>query len=221
MKLLTRFIRPFAALVVSVAALQCVAMPMYTNDRNDIFKGNVIDWGLLGGDLTPVTPGFVLPPITVSGASAYSVFSGSTFNADFAPTDSILALFDLNTGNPVFGTFTIDFALPMFSAGAQIQANSFGSFSGTISAYDISNMLIASYAVSGFNGGNGDGSAIFAGITTQNGDISRLVFSGFGEGAGINQLSYSQIPEPATLFMLAMGIALIAVTRRSQRINGR
>ena len=130
------------------------------------------------------------------------------------PTDWVLSLFDLNSFTPLPGVFRIDFATSVNSAGARVQANSFGPFSGTISAFDVSNALLAVFTVNGTNGGNGDGSAVFAGIISDSSNINRLEFAGFGDGAAIGELRVGSVPEPSTFAMLMGGGALLVALRR-------
>ena len=201
-----------------IIGLAMIAAPMQaafatvilTGDRNAINPGYFVNWGAVGPDGTPTGSPFTLGEVTVSGASGFTVFSGSTYNADFTPTDEVLALFD---GDIVGGIFSITFAHAVQAAGAQIQANAFGAFSGWISAYDASNVLLGTYLVSGINGGNGTGSAVFAGLVSTGRDIMRIDFSSFGDGAAINGLSVS-VPEPSTWLMLIIGLGFIAFARK-------
>ena len=173
-----------------------------------------IDWGAPGPDLTSTGSPLTQGPVTVTGAADFSIFSGATYNADFLPTDWVLSLFDLNAFTPLPGLFRIDFVTPVNSAGARVQANFFGPFSGTISAFDVSNALLAAFSVNGTNGGNGDGSAVFAGIISDSSNISRLEFAGFGDGAAIGELRAGSVPEPSTVAMLMGGGALLVAHRR-------
>jgi hypothetical protein len=193
----------------------------YTNSSAGIGTAFTVDWG--GPDLTPVGSPLTQGPVTVSGAADFGIFSGATYNADFLPTDWVLSLYDLGTFTPLPGLFRIDFAAPVNSAGAQVQALSFGPFSGTISAFDVSNALLGVFSVNGANGGNGDGSAVFAGIVSDSMNISRLEFAGFGDGAAIGELragsvpSTAPVPEPSTFVMLMGGGALLAARRRRRQ----
>jgi len=175
-----------------------------------------IVWGAPGPDLTSLPSPFTQGPVTVSGAARFAIFSGATYNADFLPANWVLSLYDLNSFSPLPGIFRIDFATPVSSAGAQVQANLSGAFSGTIRAFGTSNNLLGSFTVNGANNQNGDGSAVFAGIVSDSYDISRLEFAGFGDGAAINQLRVGTIPEPSTFAMLIGGGALL-IALRSRR----
>jgi len=186
----------------------------FTNSPAGIGTAFTIDWGAPGPDLTSTGSPLTQGQVTVSGAADFSIFSGATYNADFLPTDWVLSLYDLNSFTPLPGVFNIDFVTPVNSAGAQVQALSFGAFSGTISAFDVSNALLGVFNVNGTNGGNGDGSAVFAGIISDSGNIHRLQFAGFGDGAAIGELRAGSVPEPSTFAMLMEGGALLIALRR-------
>lgn len=210
------------ALFLSVAASSAFANVILTNSRSAVTtlgsQAFTVDWGALGGDLTPLGSTFSQGPVTVSGAGAFTVFNGSTYNADFLADEFVLSLFDANNFNPLSGIFSLSFATAVRAAGAQVQALAFGGFLGTISAFDATNGLLGSFNVSGINGGNGNGSAVFAGIISDSINISRIEFAGFGEGAAINQVS-ANVPEPPMLLLLLGPLAFLVATRR-RRIRG-
>ena len=206
----------FGAVLLGATAQAAFATVILTNSRAAIGPGFTVGWGAPGPDLTSLGSTFTQGSVTVSGASDFTIFSGETFNADFFATDWILSLYDLNSG-PLAGIFSIAFASAVSSVGAQLQASMFGAFTGTISAFDASNGLLGAFNVAGTNGGNGNGSAVFAGIISDSVNISRIQFAGFGEGAGINQLSASttaSVPEPGVLLLLVGPLALLVATRR-------
>jgi hypothetical protein len=183
-----------------------------------------VDWGQFGADPTAVANNASFAAGAEAGtvggsASGFTMFTGSTYNADFLPANNVLALFDLNSGNATAGSFVLTFASPVFAAGAQVQPLLAGSFSGAIAAYNSANVLLGSFNISGSNGQNGNGSASFAGIISDAKDIKRIEFTGFGDGAAINQLSArtiaAAVPEPdAALMLLAGWLGVAAVARR-------
>lgn len=205
------------ALFFGVTAQAAFATVLLTNSRSAVTnlgsQAFSVDWGALGGDLTPLGSTFSQGPVTVSGANAFTVFNGSTYNADFLTDEFVLSLFDANNFNPLSGIFSLSFATAVRAAGAQVQALAFGGFTGTISAFDATNGLLGSFNVFGTNGGNGNGSAVFAGIISDSINISRIEFAGFGEGAAINQVS-ANVPEPPMLLLLLGPLAFLVATRR-------
>ena len=199
-------------LLVAAPIQAAFASLIMTNDRDAILTDYTIDWGTLGADLTSVAGLFTIDTATVSGASSFTVFSGSTYNSDFKPTDSVLALVDPNF-DPLAGIFSITFASAIQGVGAQVQANQFGSFSGFIRAFNAANMLLGSFAINGMNGGSGNGSAVFAGVISSAVDITRVEFASFGAGAAINSVSVD-VPEPSTWLMLLIGLGFLTVMRK-------
>ncbi len=207
--------------VIAVVTHVSHASLTQVSSRSSIGVGYTIDWAGFGVDQTAVVSGSSLGGVMVTGSSAFTVFSGSTFNADFVAGDSILSMFDIVDGNPTPGVFSLFFADAVRSAGAQVQGLDFGNFNGFIKAFDSSDTEIGSFAIAGINMGTGDGSAVFAGITSDSLNIKRLEFSGFGDGAGINLLSVgdvldtvSTVPEPAGLALVLTALGLLTVTRR-------
>lgn len=209
----------FGALLLGASSQAALATVMLTSSRAAIGPGYTVDWGAPSPtDLTSLGSPFTQGAVTVSGGTDFALFSGSSFNANFLATDWILSLYDLTNFNPLSGIFSINFGTAVSSAGAQVQSNLFGVFTGMIRAFDVANVMLGSFNVSGSTGTNGDGSAVFAGITSDALNISRIEFSGFGDGAGINQLSVGNtvttVPEPATLLLLMGPLAFLVVARR-------
>ena len=200
------------AVLVTAPMQAAFASLIMTNDRDAILTDYTIDWASVGEDLTSVGGLFTIDTATVSGASNFTVFSGSTYNSDFKPTDSVLALVDPNF-DPLAGIFSITFATAIQGVGAQVQASQFGSFSGFIRAFNAANMLLGSFAINGMNGGNGNGSAVFAGVISSAVDITRIEFASFGSGAAINSVSVD-VPEPSTWLMLLVGLGFLTVMRK-------
>jgi hypothetical protein len=187
---------------------------------SSISADTVLDWGSLGPEFTAVAPGTSLGLVTVTGSSSYTVLSGSTFNADFAATDNVLAMFDINTGDVTSGGFDLLFASAVQGFGTQIQANQFGAFGGLMEVFAGVNLL-ASFNLAGMNGGNGDGSALFAGVMSDALDITRIRFTGFGDGAGISSLQFdtqfTANPVPAPASLLLAGAALLGLVGARRR----
>jgi hypothetical protein len=220
-----RFSAALVFTAVAFCSLAATAAVSQAPTRPAIASNITVDWGQFGGDLTAVANGasFTSGAFagTVGGASpSFSMLTGSTYNADFLPTDNVLALFDVVGGNTSSGSFVLTFNTPVFAAGAQVQANNAGAFSGLVSAFNSGGGLLGSFTINGSNGQNGTGSAAFAGIISDALDIKRLEFTGFGAGAAINSLSVRNIaaviPEPAAVYLWLMGLAGVAALARRQ-----
>lgn len=221
---MTTIVRRLAVLLVlTVYASPASATTLTLVTNRALLQGtDVFRWSDLGGDLTDLGATFSATSVsgkgaTVSGATAFALFSGATFNADFAPTDTVLSLFDLTTGNPTSGVIRMRFNVGVGGAGAQIQSNLQGGFTAFISALDAAGNVIGSaLSISGANGLNGDGSAPFLGIRSDGQDIFGIQFA-LADGFAINDVSVASIPEPSTLIMLALGSGLLTIRRRTRQ----
>jgi len=214
-----------AVLVVLVAfavPASATTLTLVTN-RSLLANADIIHWGDLGGDLTDLGTTFTATSAastvaaTVSGATRFALFSGATFNADFAPSDTVLSMFDLTTGDPATGVIRLRFNHAVIGAGAQIQSNLQGNFMAFLSALDASGNVIGSaVSILGTNGLNGDGSAPFLGIRSDGQDIFGIQFQ-LADGFAINDVSVASVPEPATLTLLALGSGLLSIRRRTRQ----
>jgi hypothetical protein len=121
----------------------------------------------------------------------------------------------------------ISFSNPISGAGAQIQADYFGSFTATITAYGAGSTFLESFIESGDSTSNGDGSAIFLGVLDSTADIYSIQYSvvsvtGNNDFA-INTLSLldtngtPSVPEPSTMLLVASGLAGLAAFRKRYR----
>ena len=186
---------------------------LFADDRADIGAAYTVDWGNFGPEFTSVASNSSIGNVTIQGANVFTTFAGSTYNSDFSATDTVLALFDTNSGE-IDGSFDLFFTEAVYAAGAQVQGYYTGGFTGFISAFNSVNDLLGVFTVSGANNANGDGSAAFAGIVSDSKNISRLQFSGFGAGSAINMLSVNDVPEPSTIFLGLLALALMTFVRR-------
>src|SRR5271165_5182689 len=116
---------------------------------NDVGAIDSIQWSSLGGDLTPLSSPVSLATVDgysavlggSSGSSQFTLFSGSTYNADFLPNDTVISAFDSNTFAPLATGMQIHFAVPVLALGAQIQVSNFGPFTGTLLAFDANSVF--------------------------------------------------------------------------------
>lgn len=209
-------------LAASAAPVSASSLTLVTS-RALLPQTDIIHWGDLGGDLTDLGATFGATSVagqvaaTVSGAPRFALFSGATFNADFVPTDTVLSLFDLISGDPTAGVIRLRFNHAVVGGGAQIQSNFQGNFTAFISALDASGNVIGSaLSISGANGLNGDGSAPFLGIRSNAQDIFGIQFQ-LADGFAINDVSVASVPEPSTLIMFALGSGLLSIRRRTRQ----
>ena len=109
--------------------------------------------------------------------------------------------------------------------GVQITSNFYGNFSASLEVFNGATSL-GVFNVAGVMDGNEDGTAPFLGALSNAVDINRAVFtltSNTGAGLGVNRLlttdtpfrDNAEVPEPATLGLVGMGV-LAAIRRRRQ-----
>jgi hypothetical protein len=181
-----------------------------------------IQWSALGGDLTPLSPPVALStaqghPGTLSGSTAFTVFSGSTYNADFLASDFVVSAFDLNTFTALATGIRIDLPLLVLALGAQVQVNAFGPFTATLQAFDFNSVLLGSVSVSSSVGGNGDGSAVFLGAAATSNPIASITFTGSVPGIALDTVSLQDVPEPASFYLAVPALAAFVLRRKRSR----
>ncbi|QAU49560.1 hypothetical protein XH91_32165 [Bradyrhizobium guangzhouense] len=135
------------------------------------------NWGQLGTPYTIVgSPRQIVATDGTGGtvSSAGGVFArldqSSGWSGNFAPGTHLL--WDDQNGPDI----TIKFATPVSSAGAQIQADYYGSFTAEIIAYDLGGNVIGTVTEGGVSNGNADGSAIFIDLISSSADIAMVKF---------------------------------------------
>ena len=105
------------------------------------------------------------------------------------------------------GTIQIDLALPASMVGIGIANNSGGT--ETFSVYDSVGSLLESYTVT-------TGSNVYAVITRDTYDISRLVIT--GDFFAIDDLQFNAIPAPGAILLGSIGAGLVGWLKRRRTI---
>jgi len=214
----------FVAILSLFAATSDASLILVT-DRSLLQEDDSIAWSTFGGDLTPLPSPFNATTaqgvgFTLDGSSAFTLFSGATYNSDFLPSDTVVSNFDLDEVRGVIGGIRIVFLLPYSGGGAQIQGNEFGPFNATLEAFGLGGVSLGSFSINGTNNGSGDGSAPFLGVQSTGLDIYGLEFT-LGPAMAINHVTLSAeettvVPEPSTGALLVLGAGLLAAARRAR-----
>ena len=180
-----------------------------------------INWAALGADLTPLSPPVAVTTTagraaTLTGSTAFTLFSGSTYNADFLPGNLVVSAYDLNNG-PLSTGIRILLPFLVNGLGTQIQANTFGAFSGTLQAFDANSVSLGTVSVSSSVLGNGDGSAVFLGAYSTGSAIGSVLFTSNIAGVAINNVALGAIPEPSTIYLALSAIVAFSVRRKAAK----
>jgi hypothetical protein len=164
-----------------------------------------------------------IPGLTVGITDAGSSFEwrsqGSGWAGNFAPGEPLLWTRDAN------GPITLAFSSPIWGLGMQIQSDSYGAFSAIIEAFDsLGNPLGSVTRTDGNSTDASDDSAIFMGLLSDSGNVSRVRISvptatgapnDFAISGPQIQSTGAEVPEPASVLLFGSGsLALMAFARR-------
>lgn len=220
-----------ALCVLGFLSFEARADVVFVSSRAALAGTDHVDWGVLGPQNTTVSNPFNISSVdgldmTVSmpSGSFQRLDQGSSWGGNFAPGDRLL----WTAGSP--GPITITFDTAVMGAGAQIQQNQFGNFTGTIEAFafDLMGNSLGSFTRTGSSSGNGDNSAIFLGVRSDTANIGRIVFDVAGTGDfAINQMDLltgsevTPVPLPAAAWgglALFGGMGLNRLRRRKAEV---
>jgi hypothetical protein len=222
-------------LTVLVAIALAAAFPLGANagvitdfTSRGAFPGNdSLDWGQLGPPFTVVAA-----PFSATSVGGLTIHVTQPGNASFerrAEGTGWLGIFTV--GEHLLWnqdhTGEMDFSqTPIAGFGTAIQADDFGPYTATLSAFDGATLL-GSLTVSGNNTALEDGTAPFAGITDSVPEITNIVITanvgGGAAGFAINSLSLLTVPvplpvpEPATWLLLSSALLGFGIVRRRNR----
>jgi hypothetical protein len=199
-----------------------------------------LDWGDLGPENTEVPSPFLitsddglLVDVRQTDGSFLRVNQGSGFSGNFAPGDELLATNFPPLG--AFGPITLNFGSTALQAfGLQIQASRFGPFTAELEVFDSGGASLGSVSRAGVSNSNGDNSAIFIGVASDDPStdfhslIVRLTAATlFPEDFAVNQADFTPalapdaVPLPGgfVIWVLTFATAGLRLARRQTCIR--
>ena len=154
----------------------------------------------------------------VSSQNFQNLVQGTSWNGNFATGEGLIYNgVDTLANTP--GGILLAFDAPVYGAGAYIQDDPFGAFTGTIALYDSSFNLLGSYSHAGVSDSN-VGTALFLGAFDSSPDVSYALFDTNDDNFAIGTLKIqttgqTATPEPGTLLLVGPSLlGLAGVLRR-------
>jgi hypothetical protein len=206
----------FASIVGLAAALAAPAQAALTNNPGDIVPvGGQVDFEAFDGLITA-------GPEMLNGTLVFTGDSGSILGAFIADlnTNGLWGAGNKFAATDLQGELRFSFAGGQFVQGVGALVNHFEE-DGTprsvvVSAFGLNNELIETHTVMVNTAPDSLNEGLFIGITRPMAEITSISFSGYG--LVLDNLSYTApVPEPASLLLLAAGVAAVGFVVRRRK----
>jgi hypothetical protein len=217
------------SLLSTLSAISAQAAVLFVNNRAGLGANDAVDWSQLGSSRTTLSNPFSATSTgglgvtgQFIGGAGQSQDQGNGWIGNFATGDALV------WSNGSNGPLTLTFANTVAGVGTQIQTDVFGSFTGSIEAFDSSNTSLGLFSgLTGVSDVSGNNSAVFWGISSTSSDIKSIVFNAFngGNNFAINQLSLvnpnavAAVPEPFTIVGTLIGSTAALPMRKKLKSN--
>lgn len=204
---------------LAAAAGLALAQPAYGSVTlwNGSGSNDSVGWGQLGPSFTTVNSGTtatsvggMVVTLTDSAPPMERRDEGSGWAGNFASGEQLL-------WNQLFGSITINFASPVSAAGAQIQSDTFGTFTARITMNDGTFFDLVGTSSNAGQDGNP-----FLGIISTTANITSITFNLTAPNqsfaiSSLLMIDATSVPEPATWSMLLIGFGAMGFAVRRQR----
>lgn len=205
--------------LVLVSAMSAMATLQQVSTRVSLPPTDAIQWGQFGPDGTFVTPN---PTGLTDNGDLFQAFSnsGGLFRLD----QNASWPGSFNPGEQILATNGVDIGIILNQGvqgiGANIEMAGYGNFTAEMDVYDLNLNYVNSFFVSGSTTALADGSAPFLGVRSDQADIGAVVFSlssyDVTPNFGVDSVSLSSVPEPASMALLAVGALGLMRRRRAK-----
>jgi hypothetical protein len=199
-----------------------------TGSTNPNDFNNPVDWcvnfGCGGQQLgSPQNWAATNPPNTgmiglVSSQNMQNLQQGTSWNGNFSAGMGLIYNGVLTLGNTP-GGILVSFNQPVFGAGAYIQEDAFGPFTGIVTLYDSSFTFLGTFSAPG-NSDTNVGTALFIGAYDGTADVSYALFDTNDDIFAIGEMRLATMavtttPEPGTLLLVVPSmLGLAGIVRR-------
>jgi hypothetical protein len=222
--------------VLMFTAAQAQAATIQVGSAGALGANDFFDWGQVrvldggGNAVAQASPQNVTSNLgrtgsASDGGSFTGLVEGTDWFGNFTVGDNVLYTGDPNSPFAASSSFTMNLNTAVAGLGLQITSNFYGAFTASLEVFNGATSL-GVFNVAGVMDGNEDGTAPFLGALSDAVNIDKAVFtltSNTGAGFGVNRLlttdtpaNGNQVPEPATLGLVGLGLAA-AIRRRRQR----
>ena len=211
------------AVAAATLAQPATAQTSQVLSRSDLSAPIQFDWSSIGTEFSvhssplnvALGADLTMTVSTATGSAMERRTQGQSWGGNFTHGEALLWT------NSHTGPLTFAFSQAISGFGSNIMQNQYGSFIGTIRTFDAGHNLLGSFTVNGVANGNADGTASFLGAQSTSG-IRYVELDVTTHDFAINALSISvgdvsTVPEPASVVLLATGLAAIGLVGARRR----